>query len=93
MVRVSLRYGALDAVGGDPPEEARRARIERLHSGPEAEIFDVRWVEAPLPSMARLFKSVRCSQCGEGVMKARAHLRDGQLVCPECYGEVYHRGW
>jgi formylmethanofuran dehydrogenase subunit E len=36
---------------------------------------------------------VRCAQCGEGVMEARVHLRDGQPVCPECYGEVYTRRW
>lgn len=93
MIRVAMRYGALDGVGGDTPEETRRARIDRLQTGPEAELFDVRWVDVLLPSKARVFRSVRCSQCGEGVMEARAHLRDGQPVCPECYGETYRRGW
>ena len=93
MVRVAMRYGALDGVEGDTPEETRRRRIERLRTGPESELFDVRWVDAPLPARARVFRSVRCGQCGEGVMEARAHLRDGQPVCPECYGEVYCRGW
>jgi len=93
MVRVAMRYGALDGVEGSTPEETRRLRIERLQTGPEPELFDVRWVDAPLPSKARILKSVRCNQCGEGVIEARAHLRDGQPVCPECYGEVYRRGW
>jgi formylmethanofuran dehydrogenase subunit E len=91
MVRVAMRYGAMDGLPHDDPAERRRLAIDRLHTGPEAELYDVRWVDAPLPGKARIFKSVRCSACGEGVMEARAHLRDGEPVCPECYGEVYSR--
>jgi len=93
MIRVAMRYGALDGLDGENPEESRLAKIERLKNGPEEELFDWRWVEASLPPRARIFKSVRCAQCGEGVMEARAHLRDGQTLCPECYGEGYSRGW
>jgi formylmethanofuran dehydrogenase subunit E len=53
----------------------------------------VRWVATAIPSEARIFKAVRCTQCGEGVMEARVHLRDGEPVCPECYGEEYKRSW
>ena len=49
------------------------------------------WVDAPLPGPARLFNTVRCSVCGEGVMEARAFLRDGKPVCPQCYGPAYTR--
>ena len=54
-------------------------------------LLDVRWVAGPLPEPARLFQSVRCAECGEGVMEARARLRDGQPVCPQCYGPEYAR--
>ena len=91
MIRVALRYGALPPPDGKTPEEARQIRIERLETGPEEELFDVRWVDAPLPERARIFKTVQCHQCGEGVMEARAHLRDSKPVCPECYGTVYSR--
>ena len=93
MLRVALRHGALDGVADDNPEARRARAIERLQTAPDAEFFDLRWVDSPLPSQARIFKSVRCAECGEGVMEARAHLRDGEPVCPECYGEVYRRGW
>lgn len=93
MIRVAMRYGALDGLQGESPEESRQAKIERLKSGPEDELFEWRWVDAPLPPRARLFHSVQCAQCGEGVMEARARLRDGQILCPECYGEEYSRGW
>ena len=93
MIRVAMRYGALDGLDRDNPEESRRAKIERLQNGPEAELFDWRWIEKPLPTKARIFKSIRCDQCGEGVMEARARIRDGRVLCPECYGEEYVRGW
>jgi len=91
MVRVALRYGVMDDLPTDDREERRRLMIERLHTAPEATLFDVRWVDAPLPEKARIFRSVKCGVCGEGVMEARAHLRDGEPVCPECYGEEYGR--
>ena len=91
LVRVALRADAMSDISTDDREERRRLAIDRLHTGPEAELFDVRWVEAPLPEPARLFGSVRCVQCGESVMEARARLRAGEIVCPECYGAEYTR--
>jgi len=93
MVRVALRHGATfreEDQSLSDVERRQRAR-DRMQTMSDEDLYDVRWVEAPLPGPARLFASVRCSQCGEGVMEARAHLRDGQPVCPECYGEVYTR--
>jgi len=89
MLRIALRYRPRE----DSPdsEEARRKRIEYLLAAPEDEVFHIRWVDKPLPTQARIFQSVQCSQCGEGVMEARAGLRDGQPLCPECYGESYTR--
>ena len=86
MLRVALRYGATVPDPNKSPEERRQASLERMQTAADAELYDVRWVDAALPERARVFKSVQCSQCGEGVMEARADLRDGQPVCPECYG-------
>ena len=93
MVRVALRYGALnrdDDQGLDADE--RRARMrQRMETMQDEEVCDVRWVDAPLPGPAKIFGSVQCAQCGEAVMEARARLCDGKPVCPDCYGEVYTR--
>jgi formylmethanofuran dehydrogenase subunit E len=93
MLRVALRYGALQQEEDEdlPDDEHRQRARERLQTMSDDELFDVRWVDRELPSEARIFGTVRCSQCGEGVMEARARLRDGEPVCPECYGEVYTR--
>lgn len=93
MLRVALRYGATAADPALPPEERRQIALERLETAADDELYDIRWVDAAPPERARVFKSVQCSQCGEGVMEARAHLRDGAPVCPECYGPAYTRGW
>jgi len=92
MVRVALRYRPPDAAEADLSEEERRRRsTERLRTLPDEELFDIRWVDAPLPGPARIFRTVQCSECGEGVMEARARLREGKPVCPECYGPEYTR--
>lgn len=91
LLRIARRYTPREEKPGQSREEQRRASIAHWQSASDEELFDIRWIQAPLPKRARIFDSVRCSQCGEGVMEARAHLRDGQLVCSECYGEVYRR--
>ncbi len=93
MLRIALCYRLVPETPDQTPEQRRQAMFERLQNGTDDELYDIRWVESPLPDKARIFKSVRCAQCGEGVMEARMHLRDGQPVCPECYGEVYTKRW
>jgi len=92
-IRIALRYDAWPHCSDLSPEERRAAAFDRLNSASDEELFDIRPIEAPLPEKARIFKIVRCSHCGEGVMEPRAHLRDGQPACPECYGQSYTRGW
>ena len=93
MVRVALRYGTTSRdEDRDLPDAERRQRVrDRMMEMSDEDLYDVRWGDAPMPGPARLFGTIRCSQCGEGVMEARAHLREGQPVCPDCYGEVYTR--
>lgn len=93
MVRIALKYGATTPPDADAlsPEERRKRSLKLLQTLPDEELFDIQWVNSPLPERARIFRTVRCSQCGEGVMEARVRLRDGELLCPECYGEVYTR--
>jgi len=93
MLRIALRRSAMPSASDLPPDERRKLAFERLEKSSDEELFDVRWIDAPLPSKARIFKSVACAQCGENVSEARARVRDGVFVCPECYGDVYTRGW
>lgn len=91
MLRIALRHGLVPVVEGQTPEQRRQAMLDRLTHDSDEELYDIRWVDTPFPEKARIFHTVRCAQCGEGVMEARAHLSDGQAICPECYGKPYSR--
>lgn len=53
---------------------------------PEEELFKVQWVEPRIPPYARVFESIRCTQCGENIMETRARMKDGRVVCIPCSG-------
>lgn len=42
-----------------------------------------------LPSYARIFPTVVCQRCGEGVMEPRVRVKEGQKLCLSCAGEPY----
>lgn len=84
--------------GKATPEESRamrsmmQAQVDRMLIEPPEEYFDIRHVTVEIPEKARLFKSVKCSRCGEMVAESRARVQDGGFVCIPCYDE-YTRGW
>ncbi len=56
---------------------------------PLEESLVVKEVSVKLPSYARIFPSVVCSQCGENVMEPRIRLVQGQPTCLPCAGAEY----
>jgi len=84
--------------GKATPEESRamrsmmQAQVDRMLIEPPEEYFDIRHVTVDIPEKARLFKSVKCSRCGEMVAESRARVQDGGFVCIPCFNE-YTRGW
>lgn len=60
---------------------------QRLQELPAEELFEFRGVEIKLPARARVFPTVICGMCGEGVMEPRARIKGGEIVCPECAQE------
>ena len=49
------------------------------------ELFTVTEPKEPLPEKARIFTTLTCACCGEGVAEHMAHLQNGQVVCPHCF--------
>lgn len=86
-IRISLKYSDHNN------QESNERKIERILDAPENEIFNICESYIKLPEKARLFKSIQCSECGEGVAEAKAVVKDGKLVCMDCAGEEYTRGW
>jgi len=66
--------------------------VKELLALPEEEMFSISRVIAEVPERARIFRSVRCSICGETMAESRARVREGRFVCIPC-SEPYGRGW
>jgi len=49
------------------------------------DLFSVTEVSGSPPSQARIFESVPCARCHEGVMETRVRRLDGQNLCQPCF--------
>jgi formylmethanofuran dehydrogenase subunit E len=66
-------------------EELHAARSRRLLARDPESLFTVTEIAGPPPDAARIFSTVVCDRCGEGVMETRVHLLDGRRLCPPCF--------
>jgi len=57
---------------------------ERLLEAPLEEVMDISRVSLELPSKARIYNTVQCGFCGEGVMEPRARVKNGRFACLAC---------
>lgn len=64
---------------------SREERIRQIMAAPLEELFTVTPVKAPMPEKARIFKTLACEVCGEGVAEHMARLQDGKIVCLDCF--------
>ncbi len=75
----------------DLPED-REERMHAMLALDPADMFTIGQPHYPLPTKARLFRTVICESCGEGAAEAFMRLQDGMKVCTDCR-EAYSRGW
>ena len=52
-----------------------------------SDIFDLKEPPFDLPETASIFKSCKCSQCGEVTAEPWLRLMDGKALCLDCYKE------
>ena len=64
---------------------SREERIRPIQEAPLEELFTTTEVKYPLPETARIFKTLTCELCGEGMAEHMAHLQDGKVVCLHCF--------
>jgi formylmethanofuran dehydrogenase subunit E len=60
---------------------------EKILEMPTEDIFEVEEVEINLPPKARLFNSLECTECGEGVSEHRSRIKSGKIVCIPCFNK------
>ncbi len=65
----------------------REGFIEVLTERDDGELLKVEHRSVAPPPRARIFPTIFCSVCGEGVMEPRAELMDAKPVCPGCRAE------
>jgi formylmethanofuran dehydrogenase subunit E len=93
-VRVLSRDSAREAAGDYAPEapNPHQAQTEAYMVMPNAELFDVAWVELNIPSHelpgARPPKVI-CDACGVLVRSGQARSKQGRTLCPVCAGDAY----
>jgi len=66
------------------PTADRAARVERLLTAPDKELFEIGPPQTDLPSEARIRKTLVCDRCGEGVMETRTVKDQDQTYCLPC---------
>jgi formylmethanofuran dehydrogenase subunit E len=79
-------------IRGDRSEEILKAVHDRksrkidsiMHAGDE-DLFTIKKGRMELPDEAEIYPSLRCSLCGEKVMKPRVKVLDGKVVCIPCF--------
>lgn len=88
----ALRLAVKDQAWRGQENMDREQRMKAILEMPVEDLLKIETIDIELPPRARIFKSVKCAECGENVMEARARVKDGQFVCIPCAGE-YTRGW
>jgi formylmethanofuran dehydrogenase subunit E len=73
---------------GEPSEElqqaARRLSARAMLENSDEKLFDIEWVDIPMPERAQIHKSVKCESCGEMTMETRAVECEGREFCIPC---------
>lgn len=54
---------------------------------PYKDMFRIEHLKVTIPEKARMFRSIKCSDCGEMVSENRSRIKDGKIVCKPCFGD------
>ncbi|MGF7184220.1 formylmethanofuran dehydrogenase subunit E [Desulfitispora alkaliphila] len=77
-------------------EQFNKAHWDRAYNivkMPKAEFAKVEKIDLEFPHKAKIFNTVTCAQCREGAMESKIRVVGGELVCLQCAGAEYNRGW
>lgn len=73
-------------------EMSREDRKRYILEGPADEVFSIKKPNFKVPKSARIFNTIVCENCGEGVPEHKIRLSNGKKLCLDCADE-YSRGW
>lgn len=58
--------------------------VKKILSMPIEDVFIIKSVKVKEPKEAKLFSTIECAVCGEGVAEHRARIKGGKVVCIPC---------
>jgi formylmethanofuran dehydrogenase subunit E len=73
-------------------EMSREERREYILEAPAQEVFSIKKPNFEVPKPARLFSTIICESCGEGVPEHKIRMSNGKKLCLDCFDD-YSRGW
>lgn len=73
-------------------EMSREERLEYILEAPAQEVFSIKKPNFEVPKPARLFSTIICESCGEGVPEHKIRMSNGKKLCLDCFDD-YSRGW
>ncbi len=71
--------------------ELHDSLAQKIIQEPLEDNFTQAPITITLPPKARIFPTLTCSFCQEGVMEPRAKVKDGEISCPDCADEYKAR--
>ena len=72
--------------------QSREDRQKFILEAPVDDVFSIEVPHYKAPQKARIFNTVICENCGEGVKEDKIRLCNGKKLCLDCVSE-YSRGW
>lgn len=70
-------------------EHVWEGMAKRELAAPLEEQLNIEKLTITVPEYARIYPTVICQGCGEGVMETKARLKDGRPICLACAGEEF----
>lgn len=69
-------------------EKRKAQKIKQILEAKKDEILKISYPRIIPPKEARIFKSLRCENCGEKVAEVKARLLKGKILCIPCFEEL-----
>lgn len=66
-------------------EKRKAEKTKQILNAKKEEILKISYPEVEPPKQARIFKSLRCENCGEKVAEVKARLLNGKTLCIPCF--------
>jgi formylmethanofuran dehydrogenase subunit E len=65
-------------------QDRKASKIQAVLTADDSELFEVKRVQAEMPTTAKIYRSLTCDKCGDKVMEPRTRAVDGKVLCMPC---------